>query len=117
MSGRVDLSELSSDFGGVVGRGIDATPETQPGQPGKSEVQVWVLTVTLLREYGWSSVHATYDGAVARLEERVRSMDLWDQYQATLARDYVARAEQGVVAAGDEDDDVVFGISHLPVEV
>lgn len=87
-----------------------------PATSAKSEVFVYVLDMTLAHEYGWMSVHQTYEGAVARLEAKVREYDLWDEYRAVLARDFVAHADAGPVAAGDEDDTVHWGISHLPVE-
>ena len=109
---RVDPASVGvTDLGTVMQQQAEARR-----QPAQSEVFVYVLDVTLAQEYGWISVHHTYEGAVARLEAKVREYGLWDEYRAVLARDYVAHTDAGPVAAGDEDDAVHWGISHLPVE-
>lgn len=72
----------------------------------ESEVYVHVLDVTFFGEYGWTSVHRTYDGAWARLEEKV------DEYDARAAFDAELK---GQPAAGAEGDVITWGISYLPV--
>lgn len=79
----------------------------------KSEVHVYVLEVTFFGEYGWTSVHSTYEGAKARLEEKVDEYDARDAYEAQLATE---TAGDHSTAAGYEGDVVVYGISKLPLE-
>jgi len=78
----------------------------------KSEVTCYVLDVTFFGEYGWTSVHTTYEGAQARLEEKVDEYDVRDAYQAAQ----FGSGNHGSTAAGDEGDMVVWGISKLPLE-
>lgn len=79
----------------------------------RSEVYLYVLELTIDGEYGWTSLHHTFDGAIARLEQRVDEYGVRDEYE-------LIREEQisgkNCAAAGEEGDTVVYGITYLPVE-
>lgn len=100
----------ATDLGTLMNQ--QAEQVTQPARPEpRSEVYVHVLEVTFHGENGWTSVHRTREGAVARLEAKVDEFDARAAYEAA----------EGVVtdhsiAAGEEGDPVVYGITRLPVE-
>ncbi|KLI05807.1 hypothetical protein [Mycolicibacterium senegalense] len=106
---RVDLADLGgADLGTVMRDQAEAQAAVAAA---KSEVYVYVLEVTFFGEYGWTSVHRSIEGAKARLFEKVDEYDVREQF-AGMAN--VVGDES--VAAGEEGDVVVWGISKLPVE-
>ena len=88
-------------------------PVVQGDEQGKSEVWVYVLELSIGGEYGWTSVHATPEGARARLEEKIDAYVVRDAYEAQLEAEVSGETS---TAAGEDGDVVVYGISHLPVE-
>jgi len=102
----------SFDLGAIGGaeRPVVQGSETQER---KSEVWVYVLELSIGGECGWTSVHATPEGARARLEQKIDEYGVRDAYEAQLEAEISGETS---TAAGEDGDQVVYGISHLPVE-
>ena len=106
---RVDLADIGgADLGTIMREQADARAAEAAAE---SEDYVYVLEVTFFGEYGWTSVHRTIEGAKARLFDKVDEYDVREEF-AGMAN--VVGDES--VAAGEEGDVVVWGISKLPVE-
>ena len=111
---RVDLADIGgADLGALMREQAERQAEARDAvAAAKSEVHVYVLEVTFFGEYGWTSVHRTMAGAQARLFEKIDEYDAREQFEAGKA--FLVGDES--VAAGEDGDDVVWGISKLPVE-
>lgn len=105
MSDHIDLAAIGGAERPVV--------QDTENQERKSEVWVWVLELTIGGEYGWTSVHATPEGARKRLEQKIDDYGVRDAYEAQLEAEVSGETS---TAAGEDGDLVVYGISHLPVE-
>jgi len=72
-------------------------------------------------EYGYTSVHTTYEGALAALEAKVDDFDMRDAYELSEGKHYDNVA--GTVFAGDyygdesaEDYPLSYGIHYMEVQ-
>ncbi len=80
----------------------------------KSEVLVYVMSVEIPAEgIGYTSVHRTIEGARRKLEAVVDQWGMRAEYEEITAG---AVSDDACIAAGEEGDLVVWGISKLPVE-
>lgn len=106
---RVDLADIGgADLGTIMREQADARAAVAAA---KSEIYVYVLEVTFFGEYGWTSVHRTIEGAKARLFDKVDEYGVREEFTGVAN---VVGDES--VAAGEEGDPIVWGISKLPVE-
>lgn len=103
---RVDLSEL----GGA--ELADTIPGAKKREP-RSKVEVYVVELNLSDGTGWTSVHRTYEGARARLEQKAAE---WGVIEDLLAAEAGEVKGAACTASGFEGDPLTYGISRLPVE-
>lgn len=80
----------------------------------ESEVLVYVMSVEIPSEgIGYTSVHRTIEGARRKLETVVDQWGMRAEYEEITAG---AVSNDACIAAGEEGDPIVWGISKLPVE-